>query len=94
MQLIETVAALTKRVGEFEARLGLPPKTPDNSSVPPSHGRKASGGGSEPKAKVKPHRGAHRALHPEPTARRDIRTGSCPHCGADVSQAPQNPRDA
>ena len=93
MQLIETVAALTKRVGELEARLGLPPKTPDNSSTPPSQGRKASEGGG-PKAKGKPHRGAFRALHPDPTAWREVRAEACPHCGADVAQTPQSPRDA
>ena len=31
---------LTRRVAELEAKLGQPPKTPDNSSVPPSQGRK------------------------------------------------------
>src|SRR5271166_6345942 len=34
--LMTQVASLTARVGELEAKLGLPPKTPDNSSVPPS----------------------------------------------------------
>jgi transposase len=33
---------LTARVSELEAKLGLPPKTPDNSSPPPSQGRKPS----------------------------------------------------
>lgn len=90
----ETIALLTRRIAELEARLGLPPKTPDNSSTPPSHGRKASGGPASdcgPKAKGKPHRGAHRSLHPDPTARRDILAAACPHCGADVSQIPQSP---
>ncbi len=32
---IETLAA---RVAELEARLGQPPKTPDNSSLPPPRG--------------------------------------------------------
>lgn len=36
------VQALTARVSELEARLGGPPKTPDNSSVPPSQGKKAN----------------------------------------------------
>ena len=35
------VKALTARVAELEARLGGPPKTPDNSSLPPSKGQKA-----------------------------------------------------
>ncbi len=81
-----------ERIAELEARLG-PPKTPDNSSTPPSQGRKASGG-SGPKVKGKPHPGTFRALHPAPTARRDIRADACPHCGADVSQITQSPGEA
>ena len=45
----ETIAALTRqvemlmaRVVELEAKLGLPSKTPDNSSTPPSQGQKQS----------------------------------------------------
>ena len=38
------VASLTARVAELEAKLGLPPKTPDNSSVPPSKDQKRSEG--------------------------------------------------
>ena len=34
------VQLLTARVAELEAKLGVPPKTPDNSSVPPSKGHK------------------------------------------------------
>ena len=34
------IAELTRRVAELEAKLGQPPKTPDNSSVPPSQARK------------------------------------------------------
>ena len=37
--LTRQVAILTRRVAELEAKLGLPPKTPDNSGTPPSHGR-------------------------------------------------------
>ena len=33
-------AVLTKRVAALEAKLGEPPKTPDNSSLPPSRGQK------------------------------------------------------
>ena len=33
---------LLARVAELEAKLGLPPKTPDNSSTPPSKGQKPS----------------------------------------------------
>ena len=31
-----------RRIAELEAKLGEPPKTPDNSSVPPSNGEKAN----------------------------------------------------
>ena len=34
--LIDLVLTLAARVAELEAKLGLPPKTPDNSSTPPS----------------------------------------------------------
>src|SRR5271165_1458183 len=55
--LMTQVASLTARVAELEAKLGLPPKTPDNSSVPPSKGLKPSEC-SAPKDKAKPHAGA------------------------------------
>jgi len=80
--------ALRKRVGELEAKLGLPPKTPDNSSTPPSAGHKASEAESR-KAKGKPHAGAHRPLHPKPTRRLDMRAERCQHCKADVSGVAQ-----
>lgn len=87
--LLENLA-LRKRVAELEARLGLPPKTPDNSSTPPSLGAKVS---SEPgaKPKAKPHPGQHRVLHPHPTTVRDVMAVQCQHCGVDVSQMPQRP---
>ena len=34
------VQGLTARVAELEAQLDPPPKTPDNSGVPPSQGKK------------------------------------------------------
>ena len=43
VQMLTTqVQILTSRVAEFESKLGEPPKTPDNSSVPPSQGKKAN----------------------------------------------------
>jgi transposase len=85
----ELIASLTKRIAELEAKLGLPPKTPDNSSLPPSRGRKASGEAAS-KPKGKPHKGSHRDLHPNPTRRLDVRAGQCPRCGADVSAVAQS----
>src|SRR5208337_1600682 len=80
--------ALRARVAELEAKLGQPPKTPDNSSTPPSQGRKASDtSASKPKGKA--HSGAHRRLHPNPKNKLDVMASHCQHCGADVSGRPQ-----
>src|ERR1019366_4516722 len=92
--LVAENTALRTRVAELEAKLGLPPKTPNNSSTPPSQGRKASADAAtkpalRPKLRGKPHAGAHRPLHPNPTARRDLMATACQHCGANVSSAPQ-----
>ena len=85
--LIARNLALTARIAELEAKLGLPRKTPDNSSLPPSAGQKPSGS-APPKSKGKPHAGAHRPLHPNPTRRRDVMGTVCA-CGADVSGVAQ-----
>jgi transposase len=87
--LTRQVEVLSARVAELEAKLALPPKTPDNSSTPPSRGQKPSGDATRPADTRKPHPGAHRALHPDPTKRRDMMVSSCGHCGADVSGAAQ-----
>jgi len=86
--LLARVDALIAENAALRERLNLPPKTPDNSSVPPSQGHKASGE-SEPKPKAKPHAGSHRPLHPNPTRRRDVLADRCEHCRADVSAVPQ-----
>jgi transposase len=94
MGRIEALAAengkLVARIAELEARLGLPPKGPDNSSVPPSRGQKPSGP-SKAKPKANPHAGAHRPLHPNPTRKRDVFATAC-QCGADLSGVAQVPR--
>ena len=36
------ITSLMARIAELEARLSAPPKTPDNSSTPPSKGQKAN----------------------------------------------------
>jgi transposase len=87
--LVAQNASLVARVAELEAKLGLPPKTPDNSSVPPSKGHKPSEA-STPKGKAKPHAGAHRPLHPNPTSKRDVFASACRGCGADVSGVAQS----
>ena len=88
--LMASNASLMARVAELEAKLGLPPKTPDNSSLPPSKGHKPSLL-SIPKRKAKPHPGAYRLLHTDPTCHHDVLAVSCQGCGADVSGAEQSP---
>jgi transposase len=73
----------------LRARLGDPPKTPENSSLPPSRGDKASSADAAAKAKAKPHGGAHRGLHPNPSRRIDALAKRCGHCAADVSASHQ-----
>jgi len=87
--LMAQIAALTARVAELEAKLGLPPKTHDNSSVPPSKGQKASES-SKPRPKANPHAGAHRPLHPNPTRERIVSARVCQDCGTDVSNVAQS----
>ena len=87
--LVAQNASLVARVAELEAKLGLPPKTPDNSSIPPSKGQKPSEA-STPRGKAKPHAGAHRPLHPNPTSKRDVFASACRGCGADVSGVAQS----
>jgi transposase len=91
---IETLSAanasLVARIAELESKLDQPPKTPDNSSLPPSKGQKASEA-SKPKPKSKPHAGSHRALHPHPTRRHPVFACRCRGCGADVRDVAQSP---
>lgn len=91
-EMIETLQA---RVAELEAKIGGPPKTPQNSSVPPSQGRKPSGDAkpeTDPKkAERRSRAGSHRPLHPDPTSERVIPAGACRHCGHDVGGVPQSP---
>jgi transposase len=88
----QAIEQLTKRVEALEARLGGPAKTPGNSSIPPSLGRKASDdGGGKPKGgrRGKGRKGSYRALHPNPTCIVALKARCCPHCQRDVSPTPQ-----
>ncbi len=85
------IEELSARIGELEAKLGGPRKGPDNSSVPPSQGRKSNkpsgpGGG-------KKRRGGHgrggRKLAKDPDQRVDAKAVSCPHCQAGLDGAEQ-----
>jgi len=80
------VETLTARVADLEAKLDEPPKTPDNSSVPPSQGKKANRA-----AKPKPEgprkgslgrKGGGRLLAEDPDETVIARPMCCAHCRA------------
>lgn len=81
------IVALLERVAALEARLGGPPKTPGNSSVPPSAGRKRNKGvrprGLRREASVG-RAGGGRRLHPSPDRIVCVKATHCPHCAAAV----------
>ena len=90
LALIARLERLEAENAALRARLGDPPKTPENSSLPPSRGDKASAAAGAAKPKAKSHEGAHRGLHPHPTRRIDAVAKQCGYCAADVSTAPQS----
>ena len=85
----QQIGALTARIAELEARLAAPPKTPDNSSLPPSKGQKPNL--PEPaKKQPRPSRpGVARALaeHPDKTIEATLAT--CPYCAHVLGSADQ-----
>jgi transposase len=88
----ERVAAQDLRIAALEARLDeltRPPKTPDNSSKPPSQGQKRNRPEDEARPPRKSRPGAGRTLHPNPDRVIDARLSTCPKCEAPFSDASQ-----
>lgn len=81
----QQVVALTARVAELEAKLNEPPKTPDNSSTPPSKGQKANHAAKDkrsgPRAGSVGRKGGGRGLAMEPDQFVTAKAASCCHCG-------------
>jgi transposase len=87
--LKEQIGVLLVRIAGLEARNGQPPKTPTNSSVPPSNGQKANRPEAPAQKKGRKGRpGVARALCPDPDVTREIYAESC-SCGAELSPADQ-----
>ncbi len=80
----EQLAVLQARVTELEARLDVPPKTPDNSSLPPSTGQKANVRAKSRKRRRKGRPGMTRQLAENPDEVRDVFAGACSGCGREV----------
>ena len=83
------IAELTQRVAELEAKLGQPPKTPDNSSLPPSQARKPSRAERRAAKKRKGRPGVSRALAPSPDRIVESVAERCPHCNHALAAADQ-----
>ena len=82
----QQIAILTARIGELEARLAALPKTPDNSSLPPSKGQKPN----LPDRGKKPRRGrpgVARALALHPDRIIEATLAACPHCDHSLGAA-------
>jgi transposase len=94
LPLIGQLEAALARIAELEARLAKlenPPKTPENSSLPPSKGQKADGPTSGPKPPRKGHPGVARALEPNPDRVVDAWLDACPRCAAAFPEDRQAP---
>jgi transposase len=76
----QQISVLTARVAELEAKLAAPPKTPDNSSLPPSKGQKANlpDPAGKPPRRSRP--GVARALSAHPDKIIEAMLSACPHC--------------
>ena len=73
------IEALTARVATLEAKLNIPPKTPGNSSLPPSKGQKPNLPGRPNKPRhSRP--GVARALAEHPDTTIEATLGACLHC--------------
>jgi transposase len=83
------IEALTQRVAELEAKLGKPPKTPDNSSMPPSQGQKPNRAERRRAKKREGHPGAFRPLTEHPDRVVASVAAACPHCDHGLTAADQ-----
>jgi transposase len=91
----ERIAAQDARIAALEARLEeltRPPKTPDNSSKPPSQGQKQDRLPPSDRRARKSRPGVGRTLHPNPDRVVDARLAVCPKCQAVFPETAQTPQ--
>jgi transposase len=84
------ITELTRRLAELEAKFGQQPKTPDNSSVPPSLGRKPNRAGRRAATRRKGRPGVFRRLAPNPDRIVESFADCCPHCNHALTPADQS----
>lgn len=89
LRLLHQNAALLKRIEALEAKLGTPRKTPENSSIPPSQGRKSNKDKTPGSGKRKGRQGVARALTETPDKLVEALAAACPHCDTVLSAADQ-----
>jgi transposase len=89
--LTAQVQTLAARVVELEAKLGGPPKTPDNSSLPPSQGKKPNRAERGPRRGPRPgslgRMGGGRPLAETPDEIVSAKPVRCAHCQAAFDEA-------
>jgi transposase len=86
------ILALLDRIAVLEAKLGEPPKTPENSSLPPSRGRKANRPKRPRRKRNGP--GVTRARAADPDRIIECYAERCRHCGLSLDGAGQRLRQA
>lgn len=95
LPLVGQVEVAQRRMAALEARideLTRPPKTPANSSKPPSQGEKQSRQRGDDKAGRRSRPGVGRMLEPNPDRVVDATLAACPHCQAAFPAAAQTPQ--
>jgi transposase len=85
----QQISVLTARIAELEARLAAPPKTPDNSSLPPSKGQKPNLPDPTRKPPRRSRPGVARALAEHPDRTIETTLVACPHCDHALGLADQ-----
>src|ERR1700732_2487514 len=84
------IEELTRRIADLEAKRGGPPKTPDNSSLPPSQARNPNRAERRGAKKRKGRPGVCRALAPNPDRIVASVAERCPHCDHALTLADQS----
>ena len=90
LALFQRLEAADRRIAALEAKLGEPPKTPDNSSLPPSKGQKSNqpeqAGRNGPRQGSLGRKGGGRPLACNPDETVISKAVTCVHCQAALGE--------